>query len=52
MIGAADIGGSKIAVGIVDDSGAMLANVESPTAGERGFGITGLVKGRGSSGLK
>ena len=37
MIGAVDIGGTKIAVGMVDDSGAVLAKVASPTAGERGY---------------
>ena len=37
MIGAVDIGGTKIAVGVVNDSGAVLAKVESPTAGERGY---------------
>jgi glucokinase len=37
MIGAIDIGGTKIAVGIVDDGGAVLAKVESPTQGERGY---------------
>lgn len=37
MIGAVDIGGTKIAVGIVDDAGVVLAKVESPTQGERGY---------------
>jgi glucokinase len=37
VIGAVDIGGTKIAVGIVDDSGAVMAKVESPTQGERGY---------------
>jgi glucokinase len=37
VIGAVDIGGTKIAVGIVDDSGAVLTKVESPTQGERGY---------------
>ena len=37
MIGAVDIGGTKIAVGMVDDSGGVLAKTESPTAGERGY---------------
>jgi glucokinase len=37
VIGAVDIGGTKIAVGIVDDFGTVLANLESPTAGERGY---------------
>jgi glucokinase len=49
VIGAVDIGGTKIAVGIVDDSGAVLAKVESPTAGERGYAdglarITGMLR--------
>ncbi len=52
MIGAVDIGGTKIAVGIVDDSGAVLAKVESPTAGERGYAdglarITGMLREAG-----
>jgi glucokinase len=37
MIGAVDIGGTKIAVGMVDDAGRVLAKSESPTAGERGY---------------
>ena len=37
MIGAVDIGGTKIAVGMVDDHGSVLAKLESPTAGERGY---------------
>jgi glucokinase len=32
-----DIGGTKIAVGMVDDSGRVLAKTESPTQGERGY---------------
>lgn len=36
MIGAVDIGGTKIAVGMVDDRGRVLARVETPTAPERG----------------
>src|SRR5438270_12316272 len=31
MIGAVDIGGTKIAVGIVDDTGRVLARTQSPT---------------------
>jgi len=31
MIGAADIGGTKIAVGIVDDNGKVLSRMEAPT---------------------
>ena len=37
MIGAVDIGGTKIAVGMVDDAGRVLAKTESPTQGERGY---------------
>jgi glucokinase len=31
MIGAVDIGGTKIAVGMVDDSGKVLSRMEAPT---------------------
>jgi glucokinase len=37
VIGAVDIGGTKIAVGMVDDGGHVLAKSESPTKGERGY---------------
>lgn len=37
MIGGVDIGGTKIAVGVVDSSGAVLARGESPTDVPRGF---------------
>lgn len=37
LIGAIDIGGTKIAVGLVDDSGRILSRAECPTASERGF---------------
>src|SRR5580765_7261674 len=37
MIGAIDIGGTKIAVGMVDDHGNVLAKTESPTHGDRGY---------------
>jgi glucokinase len=37
MIGAVDIGGTKIAVGIVDDAGRLLARDECPTDVPRGF---------------
>jgi len=37
MIGAIDIGGTKIAVGMVDDAGRVLAKTESPTQGQRGY---------------
>jgi glucokinase len=35
MIGAVDIGGTKIAVGVVDDSGKVLSRVEAPTNPDR-----------------
>jgi glucokinase len=37
MIGAVDIGGTKIAVGIVDGEGKILACMESPTQAKRGY---------------
>lgn len=37
MIAAVDIGGTKIAVGIVDDTGKVLAKVETPTDADRGY---------------
>ncbi len=37
MIAAVDIGGTKIAVGIVDDSGTVLAQRECPTDPSRGY---------------
>lgn len=37
MIGAVDVGGTKIAVGMVDDDGKVLARHECPTAPERGY---------------
>ncbi|MBZ5664160.1 MAG: ROK family protein [Acidobacteriia bacterium] len=37
MIGAVDIGGTKIAVGLVDDDGRVLSRTESPTDAERGY---------------
>lgn len=36
-VGALDIGGTKIAAAIVDETGRVLARSECPTAGERGF---------------
>lgn len=36
-IGAVDIGGTKIAVGIVDDAGRLLARAESPTDPQAGY---------------
>jgi glucokinase len=38
MIGAVDIGGTKIAVGMVTESGRLLARTACPTAPERGLG--------------
>ncbi|HKW61713.1 MAG TPA: ROK family protein [Candidatus Acidoferrum sp.] len=37
MIGAVDIGGTKIAAGIVDDAGRVLARVETPTEAARAY---------------
>jgi glucokinase len=37
VIGAVDIGGTKIAVGMVDDTGRVLSKLESPTAAQRGY---------------
>jgi glucokinase len=37
MIGAVDIGGTKIAAGVVDDNGRVLAKAECPTDVPRGF---------------
>ncbi len=37
MIGAIDIGGTKIAVGVVDDAGRIVDRLECPTESERGF---------------
>jgi len=38
MIGAVDIGGTKISVGMVDQNGCILARAECPTTPERGLG--------------
>lgn len=44
MIGAVDIGGTKIAVGIVDDNGKVLANKQTPTDPENyGAAIESIV---------
>ena len=43
MIGAVDIGGTKIAVGIVDDSGKVLSKLEFPTDAPGGY-ANGLVR--------
>jgi glucokinase len=37
MIGAIDIGGTKIAVGLVDDAGRVLSRAQCPTDAERGY---------------
>ncbi len=37
VIGAVDIGGTKIAVGMVDDSGRVLSRLESTTEAQRGY---------------
>ena len=37
MIGAVDIGGTKIAVGMVSGSGKVLAKIESPTDTHLGY---------------
>ena len=37
MIGAVDIGGTKIAAGIVDDAGKVLARLETPTESARAY---------------
>jgi glucokinase len=37
LIGAIDIGGTKIAVGMVDDTGRVLSKLESPTDAHRGY---------------
>src|SRR5205814_6651453 len=37
MIGAVDIGGTKIAAGIVDDTGKVLAKLETPTEAARAY---------------
>jgi glucokinase len=38
MIGAVDIGGTKIAAGMVDDDGRVMSRTESPTDARRGYG--------------
>ncbi|HYK88394.1 MAG TPA: ROK family protein, partial [Acidobacteriota bacterium] len=37
MLGAVDIGGTKIAVGIVDEQGRVTSRLESPTDARRGY---------------
>jgi len=43
LIGAVDIGGTKIAVGIIDESGQVKCRAEAPTEAERGY-AAGLQK--------
>jgi glucokinase len=43
LIGAVDIGGTKIAVGIVDENGRVVSRMEAPTEAERGY-VVGLQK--------
>jgi glucokinase len=43
LIGAVDIGGTKIAVGIIEDDGRVVCRRESPTEAERGYSV-GLQK--------
>ena len=43
MIGAVDIGGTKIAVGMVDDTGKVLSKLESPTNASGGY-ANGIVR--------
>ena len=46
MIGAVDIGGTKIAAGIVDDAGKVLARLETPTEAARAYpnGLNHMVR--------
>ena len=46
MIGAVDIGGTKMAVGVVDDDGKVLSRMESPTEADRSYedGLSLLVR--------
>jgi glucokinase len=39
LIGAVDIGGTKIAVGVVDDCGRLVRRLEAPTEAERGYAV-------------
>lgn len=43
MIGAVDIGGTKIATGVVDDGGRVVGRAEAPTEAQRGY-LVGLEK--------
>src|SRR5215471_7158173 len=45
MIGAVDIGGTKIAVGVVDDNGKVLARAQTPTDGQNyDHGLEAIVR--------
>ena len=45
MIGAVDIGGTKIAVGMVDESGRVLARAETPTEADHySNGLAAIVR--------
>jgi glucokinase len=46
MIGAVDIGGTKIAAGIVDDAGKVLARAETPTEAARAYpdGLRNMIR--------
>ncbi len=58
MIGAVDIGGTKIAAGVVDEEGRVLAKAECPTDVSRGFDdamqrvVEMLTEGAGRAGVK
>ena len=39
MIAGVDIGGTKIAVGLIDDCGRVMCRVEAPTEAERGYAV-------------
>ncbi len=50
MIGAVDIGGTKIAVGLVDETGKVLSKMEAPTGADCGYSnglelITNMLRG-------
>src|SRR5437773_10504868 len=51
MIGAVDIGGTKIAAGIVNDAGKVLAKRETPTEKARSYrdGLRHIVRMRGEA---
>jgi glucokinase len=43
LIGAVDIGGTKVAAGLIDDCGRVVCRLEAPTDAERGYAV-GLQK--------